>query len=159
MELTPDQQRVEDTRDQIREEERVRRKRRFKIDISEQERYMLLRPIERLKPNERTPQEHAFLKFLEELPKLSEGGNYILRSPGPNKRVRKLEPKVARRSKNVRPLAQKLAKKAQKAKKYGGGPNKAPKYKTPEPKKRGKKKTSDNGTKPTTKRRASWRGV
>lgn len=155
MEETPDQQRVEKTRIEIRAEEATRRRRRYKIDISDQERYMILRPIERLKPNERTPQERAFLKFLEELPKISENG-YVLKSPGPHKRVRKLKPK--RRKSGIKP-AKELAKKAQKAKKYGGGPNKSQKAKPPEEKKRGKKKASTNNKKAPAKRRASWRGV
>src|SRR5204862_4531586 len=72
------------------------------------------RPLERLKPHERTPNERAFLKFLEELPKYENGA--IIKSPGPKKRPRKLEPV---KSKSKRKLASTLAKKAKPAKRYG----------------------------------------
>lgn len=176
---TANQQRAEQTRQEIREQERIRRAQRFNINISTTEWYMIMRPLERLKPNEMTPQERAFLKFLRDLPEMAKNGNhkFLFKSPGAGKRVRK--PRPVKAPSTIKP-ASKLAKKAQKAKKYGGGRNRAQRY-DPEaekerikklkrkPKKAATKKTTSSKkattakktttNKPPKKRRASWRGI
>jgi hypothetical protein len=78
-----------------------RRKRRWRIEISEHDRMMLILKLERLTPMERSPNEKALLEFLESLPKraqnLSNGA--VIKKPPRKGR------KLARGSENKRKTA------------------------------------------------------
>ena len=90
----------------IHAEEMKRRKRRWRIEISEHDRMLIVLKLERLTPQERSPNETALLEFLDKLPALAENktnGSVIKKPPRKGR-------KLANRAHNRRKTAFQAAK-------------------------------------------------
>lgn len=91
----------------IQQESDKRRKRRWRIEISEHDRMMVVMKLEKLTPQERTPNEQALLEFFESLPNRAQDKNgAVIKKP--LRKGRKLANRSTNRPKRASEVAKEM---------------------------------------------------
>lgn len=91
----------------IQEEQVKKRRRRWRVEISEHDRMLIVLKLERLTPQERTPNEKALMEFLESLPEKDGDGKTLHKKP--LRKGRKLANRAHNRRKTAAEAARLLA--------------------------------------------------
>lgn len=107
---------------ELRAEREAQRAKRYTLELSEQDRFVLMGPLRKLKGNQKTPHERRLLKFLESLPQTGSNGKVAKRKvekppERSNAHHKKCtEPLKKAREKSERVMAKRAKKAAKKAK-------------------------------------------